>query len=133
MKDGTDLEPTPIASSVSSASPDAHWVVQDILAERTSVTGDNEVLVVWKASWIPVTNLKDGPVLRAWRQTPMWTAAAMTMQVMLAMEPGSQLEQDCMAVRAAARRTQKHRLQAAADSKKVSRVATSLCTAKNTP
>jgi hypothetical protein len=116
MQVGTDLEPTPNSSSVSSDSPDAHWVVQDILAERTSVTGDNEVLVVWKASWIPVTNLRDGPVLRAWKQTPMWTTAAMTMQVMLAMEPGSQLEHDCMTVQAAARRSKKHRRQTAVDS-----------------
>lgn len=111
---GTDLEASQNSSSVSSQSPDAHWVVQDILAERTSVTGDNEALVVWKASWIPISNLNDGPVLRAWRLTPMWTTSAMTMQVMLAVEPGTQLAEDCERVQDAERGSKKQRLPAPA-------------------
>ena len=106
----------PTSSSDSSQSDEQHWVVQDILAERTSVSGDNEVFVVWKASWIPVTNLQQtGAVLAAWRRTPKWISAAMQMRVMLAMEPGSQLEQDCERATAAAqhkplrRRKQPHR------------------------
>ena len=113
------------SSSDSSQSPEPHWVVQDILAERTSVSGDNEVLVVWKASWIPVTNLQgQGPVLRNWRRTPKWTSSAMKMQVMLAMEPGSQLQQDCEGAQAAAQhkpltaKKQLHLLSAALGSKK---------------
>ena len=85
---GTNLGATQESSAESSQSTDDNWVVQDILAERTTVTGENEVLVIWKASWIPVANLRDGPVLRAWRLTPMFTTAAMRMQVMVAMEPG---------------------------------------------
>ena len=107
---GTNLGASQDSSSDSSQSPDDHWVVQDILAERTTVTGENEVLVIWKASWIPVANLRDGPVLRAWRLTPMFTTAAMRMQVMVAMEPGSQLAQDVERVQAAARASKKQRL-----------------------
>ncbi len=72
------------------------WEVLQILAERSSATGGNEVLVVWKAEWIPVDNLrKSGPVYKAWRHTPKWTSSAMTMQVKLPITPGSQLQKDC--------------------------------------
>jgi hypothetical protein len=92
-----------VSSSVSSQMPEQHWVVQDILAERTSVSGPNEVLVVWKASWIPVTNMdQQGPVWQEWRRSPKWSSSAMRMQVMLAMEPGSQLDHDCERASAAA-------------------------------
>ena len=43
------------------------WEVQDILAARTSATGDDEMLVVWKPSWTPVGNIKDGPALRSFK------------------------------------------------------------------
>ena len=44
---------------------DAPWEVLAILAERTSTTlGVNEVLVVCKPAWIPITYVSDGPVLR---------------------------------------------------------------------
>jgi len=68
--------------------------VQDILAERTSSTGANEVLVVWKPEWIPITNVRPGDVLGTWQSTPKWTSAAMAMKVMLPMAPGSQLQKD---------------------------------------
>ncbi len=70
------------------------WDVQEILAERSSATGANEVLVVWKPCWIPMANVQEGYVKEAWEQTRKWTASAMTMQVMLAVEPDSQLERD---------------------------------------
>ena len=42
--------------------------VQGILAERWSSTlGCSEVLVTWKPTWIPITNLQDGPILRNFR------------------------------------------------------------------
>ena len=47
---------------------DAPWEVLAILAERTSTTlGVNEVLVVCKPAWIPITYVSDGPVLRQHR------------------------------------------------------------------
>jgi hypothetical protein len=51
------------------------WDVQDILAERTSVTGDDELLVVWKPSWVAVSNVKPGPELRRFRSLPKWLGA----------------------------------------------------------
>ena len=54
--------------SAPQSSDDALGEVQDILAERTSTTlGCSEVLVVWKPSWIPITNVQDGPILRKFR------------------------------------------------------------------
>ena len=70
------------------------WDVQAILAERSSATGANEVLVVWKPCWIPFANVQEGYVKEAWELTRKWTASSMTMQVMLAVEPDSQLEKD---------------------------------------
>ena len=70
------------------------WDVQEILAERSSATGANEVLVVWKPCWIPLANVQAGYVKEAWEQTRKWTASSMTMQVMLAVEPNSQLDKD---------------------------------------
>jgi hypothetical protein len=70
------------------------WDVQEILAERTSATGGNEVLVVWKPGWIPMLNVKEGDVKKAWMAMRKWASTSMTMQVMLAVEPDSQLEKD---------------------------------------
>jgi hypothetical protein len=64
------------------------------LAERTSATGANEVLVVWKPEWIPITNVRPGEVLDAWKSVPKWSSAAMSMKVMLPMASGSQLQKD---------------------------------------
>ena len=89
---------TPSISSASSTTK--VWVVQDILAERTSSTGANEVLVVWKPEWIPITNVRPGDVLDAWRSTPKWSSAAMNMKVMLPMAPDSQLQKDVQHVHA---------------------------------
>ena len=90
---------SPSISSATSSS--GTWDVQDILAERTSSTGANEVLVVWKPSWIPITNVKPGDVLDVWKHsTPKWTSAAMNMKVMLPMAPDSQLAKDVQHVHA---------------------------------
>ena len=52
------------AASQCSSGSNPLWDVQDILAERTSITGENELLVVWKPSWIPVSNVDaNGPVM----------------------------------------------------------------------
>ncbi len=84
------------SSPASLGTSSEQWVVQDILAERSSATGGNEVLVVWKASWIPVANLeKSGDVWHTWKRTRKWTTSSMMMQVMLPIEPGTQLQKDC--------------------------------------
>ena len=50
--------------TASQSSNDQLGEVLDILASRSSTTlGCPEVLVVWKPSWIPITNVMDGPIL----------------------------------------------------------------------
>ena len=44
------------------------WEVLDILGQRTA-NGKTEVLVMWKASWIPKTDLAPGHVLQNWCDT----------------------------------------------------------------
>ena len=75
------------------------WEVQEILAERTTRTGENEMLVVWKTSWIPVSNLHaNGPVIRHWNEARKWSSCATcenaAMQVSLPVEPGSRMAGD---------------------------------------
>ena len=74
----------------------AEWEVQDILAARTSTTGDDEVLVVWKPSWTPVSCVKDGPGIRRFSTAIKWkfTSAVSGMRVILPVEPGTQLAED---------------------------------------
>ena len=74
----------------------AEWEVQDILAARTSTTGDDEVLVVWKPSWTPVSFVKDGPGIRRYSTAIKWTftSAVSGMRVILPVEPGTQLAED---------------------------------------
>ena len=49
------------------------WDVQEILAERRSMGGEIELLVVWKTSWIPKENLMaDGPVMRQFMESRKW-------------------------------------------------------------
>ena len=95
------------ASPIPSASPrDGDvWDVAEILAERTSVSGENELLVVWKHSWIPISNMhSDGPVMRNFRDTPKWkfNSASGAMRLILPVEPGTVLADDCAAIVAAA-------------------------------
>ena len=89
------------SSSPSPCSNDGFiWDVQEILAERTSVSGENEVLVVWKTSWIPVSNLiADGPVLQQFQSTPKIVFSTCytrtgSMSVYVPVEPGTQLQAD---------------------------------------
>lgn len=86
------------SQSPSSQSSNAQlWDVQEILAERTSISGEREVLVVWKCSWIPKSNLmEDGPVLRRYNESRKWTYVSTAGAVILPVEPGSTLQQDCV-------------------------------------
>ena len=40
------------------------WEVQDILAQRVTLSGEIEYLVVWRSTWSAADLVKDGPVLR---------------------------------------------------------------------
>ena len=77
------------------------WEVQAILAERTSKTGGcNEVLVVWKPDWIPITNVPDGPVLREHCEARKCIFKSSVGKVILPVEPDSTLEDDMVAAAA---------------------------------
>ena len=47
-------------SSATGESDDTAWEVSEICAERTSISGVHQVLVVWKTCWIPVERLPNG-------------------------------------------------------------------------
>jgi hypothetical protein len=94
MTTAADSRPEPPTAS-QHESP-AEWEVQDILAARTSTTGDDEVLVVWKPSWTPVSCVKNGPGIRRYYSAIKWkfTHAVSGMRVILPVEPGTQLAED---------------------------------------
>lgn len=97
--------PAPASPSPAPSSSNAGvWEVQDILAEHTSVTGENEMLVVWKPSWIPISDMADGPVMQRFKIIPKWTysSAKGSMRLKLPVEPGTVLADDCAAIVAAA-------------------------------
>jgi hypothetical protein len=49
------------------------WEVTGILAERSVLAGgENEVLVVWKPTWIPLSQVKEGTILAEWKKTPKY-------------------------------------------------------------
>ena len=91
--------------SASQSSNDTLGEVQDILAERSSATlGCSEVLVTWKPTWIPITNLQDGPILRKYRHTPKCRFLSAAGKLLLPVEPDTALADD---MAAAAERTER--------------------------
>ena len=98
-------------SSESRASPPAPqnisdlWSVQDILAERVTLTGDREILVAWRPSWIPIENMEEtGPIMRRFRKAPRCKFVAAEGTIVLPVEAGSTLADDCATVAAYAER-----------------------------
>jgi hypothetical protein len=94
---------------MSSESSDSHsqactgqlWEVQAIMAERSTSTGGvNEVLVVWKPDWIPISNVPDGPVLRQHRDARKCIFMSSVGKVILPVEPQSSLDDDMVAAAA---------------------------------
>jgi hypothetical protein len=91
------------ASAASDSSSDGEmWDVAEILAERTSVSGENEVLVLWKPSWIPKSNLSEGPILELYSDSYKWkfSSASGAMRLFLPVAPGTALAEDCASIRA---------------------------------
>jgi hypothetical protein len=74
--------------------------VQEILAERTSISGDNELLVVWKTGWVPKINVKPGPVLDRFRAALKYRFASGAGDIYWAVEPDTQLAHDIADVEA---------------------------------
>jgi hypothetical protein len=76
-------------------SDDALGEVKDILAERLSTTlRCSEVLVTWKPSWIPITNVQDGPILRKFRAAPKCYFLSSAGKLILPVEPDTALADD---------------------------------------
>ena len=83
------------------------WDVQEILAERQSIsTDENEVLVVWKTAWIQKRCLiADCPAMRRWNEAAKWASCEdccgqASLQVVLPVEPGSRMATDLAEARA---------------------------------
>jgi len=85
------------SSSPASSESDGYiWHVQEILAERESMGGAKELLVVWKTSWIPKENvMADGPVMRQFKDSRKCVFNSSTGDITLAVEPGTTLQRDC--------------------------------------
>ena len=79
--------------------PDVNWEVQDILAERKTISGETEMLVDWKCTWIPMASVKYGPVLVKWQHTNKFKTGHGTMDVTLPVIQGTQLHADCIIIR----------------------------------
>ena len=85
---------SPSQSLNSSNSESDLWEVQEILAERTSITGDNELLVVWKTCWVPHDTVKPGPELVRFRAAPKFKFVSAAGDIDWAVEPDTQLAAD---------------------------------------
>ena len=84
-------------TSPSSPSPSSSailWEVQDILAERRSLNGSSEVLVVWKPSWISKDNVADGQIWLNFVQAPKCQFSSAIGKIILPVDPGSSLSDD---------------------------------------
>ena len=102
MTTSTAASPTP--STTASSNDGFAWEVQEFIAERTSITtGDNEILVVWKTSWMPLSSLiADSPAWRRWKDAQKWQSCHCgdchshnaLMQVTLPVEDGSVMAAD---------------------------------------
>jgi hypothetical protein len=76
-----------------------NWEVQDILAERQTLSGESEMLAVWKCTWIPASSVKHGPVLSKWWHTNKFKTGHDPMNVSLPVIRGTQLHKDCTIIR----------------------------------
>ena len=71
------------------------WDVQEILAERTSISGENEFLVVWKTSWVPVSNMmQDGAEMHRFRDAPKCEFVSPAGTLHVECQPGTTLASD---------------------------------------
>lgn len=93
----------------SESSNELLWDVQEILAERTSITAhkQNELLVVWKTCWVPICNVKPGPVLQSFTTAPKFKFTSAAGDIFWAVEPETQLAFDVAKVQA---EQQQHRV-----------------------
>ena len=74
------------------------WEVQDILAQRLTLSGKVEYLVVWRSTWVSDVAVKAGPVLRDWYAARKFKTCG-AMAVTLPIVRGTQLDSDCRRIR----------------------------------
>ena len=92
--------------TASQSSNDQLGEVLDILASRSSTTlGCSEVLVVWRPSWIPITNVLDGPILSKYLESRKCNFVSAAGKLLLPVESDSILARD---IATAAERTEHH-------------------------
>jgi hypothetical protein len=88
--------PSPETPGSNDGSNGCLWDVQEILAERTSITGENELLVVWKTSWIPKSNMiPDGPVMMRFESERKWKFGSAAGNLQIPVQGGTTLMWDC--------------------------------------
>jgi len=94
------MQKKPRSQSPQSCDSDGYlWEVAEILAERTSIGGEVELLVVWKTSWVPKKDLMaDGPIMRQFKESRKCKFTSATGHIKLAVEPGTMLQRDGDAV-----------------------------------
>jgi hypothetical protein len=96
MSSSIAASPTPSTTTVDGFI----WEVLEIIAERTSITsGGNDILVVWKSSWMPLPYvIADSPAWRRWNASRKWKSSEACdnaiMQVTLPVEDGSVMAAD---------------------------------------
>jgi hypothetical protein len=93
-------------SSTSSSDDEGGWEVLEILAERTTTSGENEFLVVWKPTWHPGSKIdNDGPAMISFKRSTKISYSHSTstyMRVILPVEARTRTEQDYTVLQAAA-------------------------------
>lgn len=89
------------SSSRSSHQSECTWEVLDIVAERTSLTGENELLVMWKPTWVPTSNVADGDILEHFQSGAKvkFVHTSSNMHIMIPVGPGTTLAADCTMVK----------------------------------
>ena len=91
------------------------WEVAEILAERTTTSGENEFLVVWKPTWIPESNIvPNGPAMLSFKLSTKISYSHSTskyLRVILPVEARTRFEQEytTLQAEAAARAQRKQR------------------------
>ena len=93
------------ASQSSTAFP-CLWDVSEVLAQRTTLSGDIEYLIAFKASWVPKEQLfEDCPALQRYNQAGKYTFVSAAGALIVPIPPGTSLAHDVDVATLAAERS----------------------------
>jgi hypothetical protein len=84
-------------ASTTTSSDGTLWDIQDVIAQRSTIDGRTELLVAFKPTWIPFSDMhSDCPVMRKFKDTikMVFVCESGTSCIELPVEPGSALAQD---------------------------------------